>query len=281
MQGVKSPGSIEWDILLPRFIENVKDRTGGRLIIKLSPPGSLVGTGEMFEAVGEGTLDICENTSTYHGGKIPVAGAIWGLPFSLKQVSEFWYLFRELGVEEILRAEYAKFGVQLLGVSVIGNYGSVMSTKPIRTAEDYSGMKIRSFGVYAEMLEDLGASVVSIPAGEMYTALATGTIDAAMWGSPADFAAFNIHEVCPYYIMPPWVKGMEKELLVNPDSFNALPHELQVILELSATEFLNDVGLFYPYYDVDALNTMVNVHGTEVITLPDSEVAKIEEVAFR
>lgn len=247
--------------------------------ITLYPPGALVGTMEMFEATATGTIEMCINNSIYHAGFIPV-GVIWALPFSLEKLDEFQYLFWELGLEDILREEYAKRGVHLIATGVAGQYGAAMSTVPINNVADYKGLKMRSYGVFAKLFEEIGVSLVTMPAGEMYTGLATGTIDAATWGGPKEFAMFKIYEVCPYYIQPPFIRYMEKELLVNPDSWNELPYDVRVILELTVKEYLAELAIFYTHVDVAALPMMVSEHGVSVLTLPEDEVSKLKESAY-
>ena len=73
---------------------------------------------------------------------------------------------------------------------------------------------------------------MSVPVGEMYTALATGTIDAAHWGGPYNFHVLKIHEVAKYYLMPPLLGQITNDIFINMDEWNALPPDLQEIVTI-------------------------------------------------
>ncbi|GAI82147.1 unnamed protein product [marine sediment metagenome] len=119
---------------------------------------------------------------------------------------------------DIIQRAYNEQNLYVLTLDSGPRYGELMSTKPIRSLEDVKGMKIRTFGAFAEMYEGLGAGIVSVPGGEMYTALATGVIDAATWGSPGGFYSYDIQEVTKYYIGPPLTVISAVGIIINLDT---------------------------------------------------------------
>ncbi|MGA9261858.1 MAG: TRAP transporter substrate-binding protein DctP, partial [Desulfobacterales bacterium] len=50
---------------------------------------------------------------------------------------------------------------------------------------DFKGMRVRTPGLYMDILNNLGASVSPLPGGEIYLALERGVIDAAEFSAPA------------------------------------------------------------------------------------------------
>ena len=59
------------------------------------------------------------------------------------------------------------------------------SNKPIKTGDDYKGVKMRQCGrVQAKILQDLGGAAIFMPGSEIYLALSRGTIDAAEFSVP-------------------------------------------------------------------------------------------------
>ena len=55
------------------------------------------------------------------------------------------------------------------------------SHKPIRSLDDYKGMKVRTAGAWAEIAQKLGASTVILAGAEVYPALERKVVDAIEW----------------------------------------------------------------------------------------------------
>ncbi|MCH2394650.1 MAG: C4-dicarboxylate ABC transporter substrate-binding protein, partial [Oceanibaculum sp.] len=58
------------------------------------------------------------------------------------------------------------------------------SHKPVRTLEDYKGMKVRTSGAWAEIATELGASTVVMAGSEVFPALERKVVDGIEWGGP-------------------------------------------------------------------------------------------------
>jgi hypothetical protein len=65
---------------------------------------------------------------------------------------------------------------------------------PVTTLDDIKGKKIRGGGPNGEVLKNLGASVVTIPSAEIYTALATGVVDGVQYGSMGSNYPYGFHD---------------------------------------------------------------------------------------
>jgi len=182
MQVFQSAG-FAWDKIAPHFVQRVKDLSGGRLEITPFPADALVPTMQLLESVGKGAVEMAYSGPVYWRGTYPAMDLFWGVPTAFQNAQELEYMWWDMGMIELARQEYAKANDFLLSPIFSSPYGGIMSTKPIKTLQDIKGLKMRSFGVTADIWKSLGASIVSVPAGEMYTALATKTIDAANWGA--------------------------------------------------------------------------------------------------
>jgi TRAP-type mannitol/chloroaromatic compound transport system substrate-binding protein len=220
-----------YDEVAPRFIERVNRASAGRLEIELFPAGALIPTFEGLDAVGKGAVEMAFSGGVYWRGVMPAADIFWAHPLTLgDNPAEFNYMWWELGMVEAAREEYAKHNDFFIAPLWSTNYGGTYSVKPIRTVHDFKGVKIRSFGATGDLWKAFGASIVSIPAGEMYTALATGTVDAAHWAGPHEFTALKIHEVAKYYLLPPVIGLIANDIFVHMDAWNALAPDIQEIV---------------------------------------------------
>lgn len=109
------------------------------------------------------------------------------------------------------------------------------SNVPIRTLEDFQGLRYRTAGWWADILRDTGVSVVSLPAAELYPSLERGVVDAAEFSTPWADQTLSFHEVTRYYTGP----GMHQpaivnELMINRSAWEALPEDLRAIVEAAA-----------------------------------------------
>ena len=167
-------------------------------------------------------------------------------------------------------------GIKFLGSSYIGGYPLLASTVPIRTVDDFKGLKMRTFGLFSDTVEALGASPTYFPGGETYMALKLGTVDAVTY-SVEGIDGFKWYEIMDYWILPMLCDENMVWWAVNPDAWDSLPADLQDVLirsmDVGHAEFKKVVD------DVMAKNYQYAEDGWyEVITLPDEEVAKMYEI---
>src|SRR3546814_10201794 len=71
--------------------------------------------------------------------------------------------------------------------------------KEINSVDDFKGLKMRTPGLGGEVLTKMGGTVVNMPAGEIFTALQTGAIDATEWIGPYNDLALGLHKAAKYY----------------------------------------------------------------------------------
>ena len=151
--------------------------------------------------------------------------------------AEAWFHHR--GGLQMLRQAYAKYNAYPVGVSWWG-VESVVSKKPINKMDDFKGVKFRSpQGMTAEILTKLGASIVVLPGGEVYSALDKGVVDAADWATISMNQRMGFHEVAKFptklfHSMP------VQEFTVNMEAWKKLPDDIKAIVSTSVREWTWD-----------------------------------------
>ena len=129
------------------------------------------------------------------------------------------------------------------------------------------------------VLADLGASVIYLPAGEVYQALERGIIDATELGGRATNLKFGLHEVTKYCYYPGvHAPAATADLYVNRDSFEALPPEYQQILEMEVRYCAMTTLLMIPTLNAPATQEFIE-YGVEFIELPIEIQAYIIQAA--
>ncbi|MBI2317626.1 MAG: TRAP transporter substrate-binding protein DctP [Betaproteobacteria bacterium] len=270
-----------WDVVPKRFAERIKQASGGRLEITPYPADALVPTFQMLGAVRQGAVEMGWAGGSFDVGAVPAQIVMWGVPMTFTEnIEEYQHMWWDLGMIDVARAEYAKINIHLLAPLLATPYGSIMSRKPIKSLKDFKGMKLRSFAFAAELGKAFGASVVSVPPGEMYTALASGTIDAAHWAGPDEFYSMKIHEVAKYYLKPAWISHISNSVYVNLDKWKRLPPDLQQIVELAA-KAASVESASYGHYLNQVSEARMKAAGVTFTTLPASDLAAMKAATMK
>ncbi|MBU6954708.1 MULTISPECIES: TRAP transporter substrate-binding protein [unclassified Hahella] len=262
-----------------RFAKEVERMSDGRLKVKVYGAGELVPALEVFDAVSQGTAEAGHAASYYWKGKIPAAQFFSTVPFGLNaQEINSWISYG--GGLELWRELYEPFGViPMLG----GNTGVQMGgwfNKEINSLDDLKGLKMRIPGLGGEVLQRAGGTPVQLPGGEIFTALQTGAIDATEWVGPYNDLAFGLHKAAKYYYYPGWHEpGTSLEFTFNKKAFEALPKDLQAIVEVAARMINQDMLDEYTARNNAALNELVNNHGVDVRRFPDDVLKELQDIS--
>ena len=92
-------------------------------------------------------------------------------------------------------------------------------------------MKYRTVLIWGKILSEAGAAVVTLPGSEVVPSLERGTLDAAEYSSPSADYPLGFPDVAKYYLMPGLHQiAVMHVVLINNDSWNALPADLQEIV---------------------------------------------------
>ena len=180
------------DRMTRMFAAEVEKRSKGSLKFAIYPGSSLMKTNAQFSAMRKGALDMSLVPLSYAGGEVPEVniGLMPGLVTSYEQA----YGWKNADVGKELNRILLEKGIVL--VSWIWQAGGVASrTKPVIDPDDAKGMKIRGGSREMDLiLKAAGAAVVSLPSNEIYAAMQTGAMEAALTSSTS-LISFRLEEV--------------------------------------------------------------------------------------
>ena len=259
------------------FCKRVGAATGGRLEIQPFSAGAVVGVFETLDAVSAGVLDAQSTAPVYWSGKDPGFSVIGDLNFAYQHPwqAEAWYYHR--GGLDMLREAYARYNVYPVGVSWWGQE-ALVSKKPLKSTDDFKGLKVRTpQGMFAEIISKLGASIIVVPGGEVYSALDKGVVDAADWATESMNHRMGFFEVAKTSIrighsMP------SQEFAVNKAKWDALPADLKATVSSCVREWCWDQVQRIAVEDTDAL-TQIRGKGAAAGTLDEAEIGKMRALA--
>ena len=272
-------GTWDWAVL-EKWCAHLKAASGGRLDITPHAGGEIMPVMETFDAVSSGMLKIDFSYGPYWIGKLPMAIYASGIPpFTLTRWEQYKVLYYELGLEKLIREAYAKQNIFYVAAMPTNN--AVMLSKfPVHKAADLKGKKFRATGLYAEILNEAGASATYFPWGEIYGALEKGTIDGVIAGPLSSQADSGFHEPTKFLLETPITPVDAWSLHVNMDAWKELPDDLKALLVESASYAADLFTGSYFVHDVQWRKKIVEEHGFTVTTLPEEEQRKLSQYSM-
>jgi TRAP-type mannitol/chloroaromatic compound transport system substrate-binding protein len=261
------------------FCDRVRAATDGELDITPLPPGAIVPTGSVFEALGRGLFECSLIWPAYWIGQVPVAGHINGQLFSWESVAEMYAYFYDMGAVEIFREAYGEHKVHFVApVPMTGL--ALYSRKPIRTLADFKGFKVRSTGIAAQVFEKAGATPVFFPGEEVYQALQTGVCDGAHWGTVSTAWDMKFQEVTNYIVMPYLAEVNNGEIIVNQGKWNSLPDDMKIVVEACAHQAGIDFLRWSGYNDIRYINQFQKDKMGELSYMDQDTVAQLRKFSI-
>jgi len=262
-----------------RIADLVEEMSDGQMKITVYGAEEQVPAFGVFDAVSSGSHQMGHSGGYFWKGKVPAAQFFTSVPFGLTADEINAWVNRGGGLE-LWREIYAPFNIYPIPA---GNTGTQMFgwfNKEINSLEDIKGLKMRIPGIGGEVLKEAGGIPVTLPGGELFTALQTGVIDATEWVGPYNDLTFGFHQAAKYYYYPGWHEpGPMLELLINIDAWNSLPKHLQVIIETASKAVNQDMLDEYLAKNNQALTELVDVHGVELRKLPDDVIEEFRKIS--
>ena len=238
-----------------RFAERCYELSGGTLEIKIYPKNILVPALQVFDATSAAQIDAFHSGVYYWKGKNPAFSIFGGMPLGLTSEEMItWMKFG--GGYELWREMYGKFNLYPL---ICGSTGPQMGgwfKKEIHTLEDFKGLKMRMPGLAGEVVKKLGINPVLLPAGEIYTALERGTIDASEWVGPALDSMMGFSKVASYYYTGWHEPGSILEVTFNKTRWGKLSSEHQAIITAASEEVTATMVQEFRYENAKALQAL-------------------------
>jgi len=180
------------DRLTRKFAVEVEKRSNGSLRFEIYPGSSLMKTVAQFSALRRGALDMSLYPLAYAGGEVQELNI--GLMPCMVTSYEQGFAWKKADVgRELVKLLDAK-GVKV--VTWIWQAGGTASrAKPVVEPDDVKGLKIRGGSREMDlMLKAAGGIISSVPSNEIYPAMQTGSLDAAVTSSTS-LISFRLEEI--------------------------------------------------------------------------------------
>jgi len=250
------------------WAKEIEKRSAGKVKISLFPGGTLTPADQCYDGVVKGISDIGMSAFAYTRGRFPAMEALdlpLGYPngrVATRVANEFFLSMKPKALEN----------VKVLYLHAHGP-GLLHTKTPVKKLEDLKGMKIRSTGFSAKVVEALGAVPVAMPQGETYEALSKGIVDGT---------------IGPIEVLKGWKQGEVVKsttdcfdvgyttaffVVMNLKKWNSLPPDARKVLDDVSREWVDVHGKAWDEADKEG-RAFTKSLGNQVITLPAKESAR-------
>ena len=226
---------------LVQWAKEVELATGGKLKPNIMPT-PLGRPQQHFELARDGIADITLGIPGYTPGRFVLA-AVGGIPnagnYSESLGAAYWRTLQ--GSPEMLK-EYE--GTVILGIFSTTPMGFWATSKPVRSVDDFKGMKVHTAGgMMSDVANALGMVPVVQPVTTAYEVLANGVVDSIIFTSDG-IAAFKLDRLIKHGLtIAGGFTSAQGFLVMHPAKFNALPADQQAALrKVSGENFARIVG---------------------------------------
>lgn len=221
--------NIQW------FAQQIEAISHGSVKLELYEPGALVPPFEIQEAVSSGQVEAGSSSTVYMAGKMPAASLFTSVPFGPNVTAFFsWYYFGN-GTKLLQEMYDTKgFNVKVWPMPFIPMETAGWFRKEINTVDDLKGLRLRWPGLAGRVLSKLGASISTIPGGEIFPALEKGAIDGTEFGNPILDASLGFWKVAKYNYFPGWHQpSTAMEFMINKNVWNKMSEGQKALMDMA------------------------------------------------
>ncbi len=237
MQGAWGSKDIMNEFAL-EYVERVNVMAEGKLRLDYLSAGAVVKPFELTDAVSKGVLDAGHQVPVYWYGKSKIASLFGSGPINGANSQQMLgWIMRGGGYQLYERL------LKKLNLNIKGFFAFPMPSQPLgwfkkqppKTASEFKGIKYRTVGLAADLMQELGVKVTQLPGGEIIPAMERGVLDAFEFNNPTSDRRLGAADVCKFYSLGSYHQAMEFfEIIFNKSKYEKLPKELKAILKYSA-----------------------------------------------
>ena len=225
---------------MPLFEKLLKEKTGGKIRLKIFEGGEMVKQAFVPTAIPQGTIDISLTTLDNWSGRVPDVGIV---TTPLWDKSMEWTLANLKpgnAIFDFFNAKLSKEGAVILAMFDIG--GPALSLNfEVKNLASFKNMPIRAYSKgSAELLQALGAVPTIMGVGDVYSGLQRGTVKGAMGGLGGAVGLKHYEVTSEFFIANGALGTLTSAYVMNKEKFDSLSPELRKALMEAATEARNN-----------------------------------------
>lgn len=244
-------------VMTQPFLDRMQEFLGDEVKIQAFGGGELAPGFKAYEAVQDGIADMAHTTPLYVVNANFANTFVGTQPGGMNADAMAYWLYEAGGQDLLTQFKRETMGLHTL-VAGCNTSEIWLSHKPLATLDDLKGVKFRTAGAWATLLqEDFGASPVVVPGTEVYTMFERGGVDAIEWSGIAEDLQMGFDKIAEYATVPaPHSRGGCFELAWKNETWDALPKELQQKITAIAKLATFDTILQWKQQEITALDKL-------------------------
>jgi TRAP-type mannitol/chloroaromatic compound transport system substrate-binding protein len=264
------------------FAQRVGAMTGGKFKITPRPAGDPQGAPgtQVLDVVSQGAVPMGHTADYYYIGKSWVCAFSTAIPFGLNLQQQNSWLMEGGGLQLIQEVYAKKFNVIVFPAGNTSCQWGGWWREELKSLDALKGKKMRIPGIGGQVMKKLGVNTVTLPGGEIFQALQTGTIDSAEWVGPYDDEKLGFYKVAKVFHYPGWWEPAPTLMVqVNLNKWKELPEEYKQIVQSAAYEANLQMPARYDARSHDALDKLLK-EGVQVIPFPKDVLEAARKATF-
>jgi TRAP-type transport system periplasmic protein len=191
---------------------------------------------------------------------------MWGVPVDTNRLKIFkqWFAkYPEMAGE---------YNAKILQYTMGMDY-RLICKKPVRTAADFKGLKLKAMGAYANWVQALGGEGVPAPMSECYLSMQKGILDGVL--APYEtLKSMKFAEITKYVIELPITSTPNPNRIMNINTWNKLPADIQKVFENNIDFYSEEEERQIVKAGQDGIE-FAKTQNVEFITMSQEEMNKI------
>jgi TRAP-type transport system periplasmic protein len=272
-----SPKHVMQVMVFDPWAKKIEEMSKGRVKVVMFTGGALGKDTDHYYLAETGIADIVYALQDYTSGRFPLT-SVFELPFMIPSTEKtsvaMWKTYEKFPE---FQKEYSKVKVLALFCHAQGHFNTVK--KPIRTLDDFRGLKFRTANPHVtKALKAFGAVPVSMSVSESYSALERGVVDGTVLPWEGLFV-FNQAELLKYSTETDFYT-MTMMIVMNKRKYDSLPDDIKKIIDQTTGLVLSrEAGRVYdsliPVMKERCLNK-----GMQAIQLSESDTEKLKALTI-
>ncbi|HUF85781.1 MAG TPA: TRAP transporter substrate-binding protein [Thermohalobaculum sp.] len=223
-------GSWQHQEFFTAWEQAVEEQSGGRIDVTIFPAQTLGKAPQGYDNARTGVADIAWTVQGYTAGRFPLSHIV-ELPGLFETAEVGSCAFQKLYDSGALDGEYGETHVLFVHTHGPGHLHT--QARPVTTLAGLKGLKIRHpTQVIGELLQELGAEPVGMPAPQIYESMQRGSIDGYMLPWEA-VAGFRVHEVSDHHTEFGFY-SLAFVLTMNRATYEGLPDDLRQVVDANS-----------------------------------------------
>lgn len=256
------PAPHKNSILADEWGKEVEKRTNGRVKVTYFPGATLTPAAQTYDSVEKGIADVGLSVLGYTMGKFPLT-EVTDLPLGYQ--SGFL-------ATKMINAYYNKFkpkefdGTVVMYLHAHGPGLVNTAKKQVTKLEEFKGLKMRSHGLSAKLVQALGGAPVGMPMTETYDALSKGVAEGVMCPLEA-MKGWKLGEVCNFSTLnygSSYSTGFF--VVMNKAKWNSIPADAKEIIQKINEEWITKQARVWD--DIDE-------EGKQIMSQPGKKMLKL------